>query len=770
MSLVQGRSLAHPCPCSVIAVVFALEMDRETCETRAACLNGWRRLRQWSSCGHWSGVMLAVVLGGCSSATMAAERHWDGLNPFSQPVATTDYYGSGDVDLDGAVTERDLEALRRITSGKRKANVRADINGDGVVDEEDIQLLELGLSGGVLPGWWNRLTSAGDRRDWVRRMLARDPGDKHPYTPAWQQCLGYSTQLFLRFASYQGELFATDFGAAQTVYNLPIYCVSVHSPTVAHAVNAVLIGDDPLRFEDWMIIEPQTDKELKAGARLLPFGATVTLYVPRNIQATGQSQLDRVTFQLSASGAKIMGHAPDLVLSRPAAFIEKPGNLANTWEPLLIPIGAGWLLAEKAREDLGRTADLHLIDDWMTHSPQSRPLVGDAQASRPLDVVPFSRTEFDAVWKGQPGYVPSLMHGRLDASLMTLGNRSLIAAGRSVHSARLVRVGDRLHAVWLELKLNASHAHESGLYWSAKDAGGWTVPQRLADIGQDIALWHYEELPDLRRYFFDVAVRDENELVLVWARRAALFGSVQLTERRFTSRWSESRVIAELPLPTSGVDLISGKAGEVHLAYWTGPFQQVGEEGRGPLFHRILSAQGWSEARAVDPEGNAFCPKLIIAPEGILAVVYDKSVNGSPQTAWSEWKNGSWTEPSLLPGRPGFSIRYPTAVALENDLVLVSWAERSPTRAGFGCQYLRFSSLSDRAQVVPFLRIRPAPAPALAWSAVPGRKYTLLRKDKLDGSAWITEFQGVVADESVWVLDSVTETDASSQFFQIRAE
>ena len=57
----------------------------------------------------------------------AAENIWDGNNPFHQPYATTDYYGSGDTNNDGTITEQDLDLAQEMVKGTRPARDRKSV-------------------------------------------------------------------------------------------------------------------------------------------------------------------------------------------------------------------------------------------------------------------------------------------------------------------------------------------------------------------------------------------------------------------------------------------------------------------------------------------------------------------------------------------------------------------------------------------------------------------------------------------------------------------
>ena len=67
---------------------------------------------------------------------------WNSYNPFCQPFNTTDYYGSGDVDGDGHVTNIDVQLVQRIIDGLDPCTARADVNGHGSSGPMTFQLFD----------------------------------------------------------------------------------------------------------------------------------------------------------------------------------------------------------------------------------------------------------------------------------------------------------------------------------------------------------------------------------------------------------------------------------------------------------------------------------------------------------------------------------------------------------------------------------------------------------------------------------------------------
>lgn len=53
----------------------------------------------------------------------------------------------GDINRDGRVTATDLVQLRQMVEGDRPKSGRADLNGDGLIDQIDLQILRDQLAG-----------------------------------------------------------------------------------------------------------------------------------------------------------------------------------------------------------------------------------------------------------------------------------------------------------------------------------------------------------------------------------------------------------------------------------------------------------------------------------------------------------------------------------------------------------------------------------------------------------------------------------------------
>jgi len=190
------------------------------------------------------------------------------FNPFQRPVKGTYCYGSGDANQDGFIDSLDTEAISNGTQ-----NDEADVNGDGIVNYEDGQVLESYLAGDIpyMPGQYEKLQTKTERDDWVRKMMAIDQTDKIPSnivsddTTRWISG-NYATQTCINFFGYDDGVPWTKYDLSNNRrFNLPIYFIGSilynpdGTPRGGHGMNAIITGDDALEFSDWNFVEPYND-------------------------------------------------------------------------------------------------------------------------------------------------------------------------------------------------------------------------------------------------------------------------------------------------------------------------------------------------------------------------------------------------------------------------------------------------------------------------------------------------------------------------------
>lgn len=202
-------------------------------------------------------------------------------NSFSQPNVTSqlgrgplEWYGSGDVNLDGKVDKLDLDAMN---SGVK--NDMADIDGDenpSTQNDKNILSNYLNKTISYLPSNWNELSSRIEREDWIKKMIRIDTTSNISVNDLEWICADRTKQVQFNFygISNAEEFIKThktaggkDFSLKNLArYNIPVYILGTKSNTgEAHSVLGVLVGDDPLNFNDWYFWSAYGDNQILPG-------------------------------------------------------------------------------------------------------------------------------------------------------------------------------------------------------------------------------------------------------------------------------------------------------------------------------------------------------------------------------------------------------------------------------------------------------------------------------------------------------------------------
>jgi len=199
------------------------------------------------------------------------------LNPYNQPnnhlkfegKDSLEYYGSGDVNLDGIIDGSDANLIRNGIS-----NDMSDVDGNGYTNESDAQMID-DYSNGVidhLPAHWNDLTPK-EKVSWLRKANKIDKSNTNPYNKPWV-CENFTLQRVLDFRGLNNWQNSSDvrlgnqkgqYADSISRFNIPVYTVATRTRDgVGHAVTAVLVGDttkgkyteDPENFNDWYFWYP----------------------------------------------------------------------------------------------------------------------------------------------------------------------------------------------------------------------------------------------------------------------------------------------------------------------------------------------------------------------------------------------------------------------------------------------------------------------------------------------------------------------------------
>ncbi len=248
----------------------------------------------------------------------------DSINPFKQPIATTRFYGSGDVNQDGKVDNADYSLMQ----SSHPQNDEADLDFDGVKSSSnDLSLLNQHLTTGKkLPSDWLRITRQ-EREQNLSKMLAIDKTDTNTYRPDFISG-DFARQLAINFNGLNGHVLQPqpDFKYDTTNigrFNIPVYNVGVVTSNASHGMNAILVGENPLNFNDWNFIEPQTDwANVQPGTQSIPLNSKVKInylvwYYSNNLSKNLSIQDNFITFNIDGSGnPSLDSYTSRLVLTR----------------------------------------------------------------------------------------------------------------------------------------------------------------------------------------------------------------------------------------------------------------------------------------------------------------------------------------------------------------------------------------------------------------------------------------------------------------------
>ena len=199
------------------------------------------------------------------------------IDNFSQPNDTTlNYYGSGDINKDNTITWQDASRLDSLIQGTftdpldDRLTDRADINGDGVKDNQDKQTLGNYLNQNInyLPSNWNKSNTV-EKTSWFEKIIKIDKTDTISLS---EGCDHFAIPLAINFNGFSclEGVDPTDFEwefSKTGRFNMPIYYVTTTTTLgKRHAVNGgLLIGKKPFDFYSWKFTEPSNDDDINAG-------------------------------------------------------------------------------------------------------------------------------------------------------------------------------------------------------------------------------------------------------------------------------------------------------------------------------------------------------------------------------------------------------------------------------------------------------------------------------------------------------------------------
>ena len=606
------------------------------------------------------------------SLTQANDRHWNGLNPFDAPARTTDYYGSGDVDLDGQVTINDLRLTQEMVNGTRRPNIRADVDGNGFVTTNDLALLTDAVeTGSILPGWWNRLTTPAAREQWMDRIAALDYQQmvtKSEASRGWV-CLHYSLRSFLRFAPAIQDPTGSAYGAygiSQATFNLPLYTISVTQETAtktnAHTMNAILTGEDPTILTNWYFLEPQEGLRVRLGQESLTANATVNILAPDPINTPSLTSSNLLRF--SVAPAALLRCSSNFLTSRPPADSAAIHSDPNVWQAhVLSGVGGGKLLLSKSRDDSTRATDVHLLSSPDAPLTDAKPLCNLEGFSLLLDTVPATSSSYHMLWVGHSNWQSAIFYGKLDLSSGQIRNYHLVTT--NYQNGQLLSVSSNEVDVYCPSPTNLVCFRNQNDQWSDSE---------------DVSTWNVNG-PSNSWPSFGLTTTSNQEPRLIWAEATADQSTTTIFERQRKPVWQVATPIQTVSGFIQDLHVSRDRRGNPHLVYAASTRRSpcsicsqnrtLWQIPRGNIFYQTNSANHWSAPIQIAQE--SFWPTLCVTELDLVVLSWVSDLNGTVVPMWKNFTQGASATNCATQGIPN----YPQLAETTNGAVSLTWTESS---------------------------------------------------------------------------------------------
>ena len=196
-------------------------------------------------------------------------------------------YGDGDVNHDGRTDSFDLAVIDSVS------NDEGDIDGDSLSSSaNDKQILSDYLNGNIpyLPGDWANLNKE-EKTSWIKKMIKIQNSLPNTDYSQWV-CRNFITQMelefygssnidgFIQYYHDNGEPQGGEYylGEKNARFGLPVvYAGTINTSGESHSVNGVLVGKDPLNFNDWYFFGYENDNQVVPGSQQMDSNSPVSI-------------------------------------------------------------------------------------------------------------------------------------------------------------------------------------------------------------------------------------------------------------------------------------------------------------------------------------------------------------------------------------------------------------------------------------------------------------------------------------------------------------
>lgn len=605
---------------------------------------------------------------------------WNGLNPFFQPAHTLNYYGSGDVDNNCQINHNDLDSLEKLVSAKATSNYRADINGDGKLTNDDIIVLREYLdSTAVLPAHWNSLTKE-QKINWLNCCLKLDITSLIPSSDEFV-CGNFSLQFYCNFSYFGQYLAHTTYTGGGTIFNIPVYKVSIPG----HALNAVLVGDDPLKFDNWCFIEPQNFKFVDPVKE----GKAITFMIPTYIVYNGIYGNEIINGTRTAEGWTVNKIATGFLTQRSQPPLETNYiDMLPSWNPMIIKPenSAPLILFEKLDQLLPPTTSIHIASIINDSIVAETPVVFDKMAARLLDAQVSPSGKLHLFWRGTKNFRAASFTGVLNLQSKNVEDISEYTSAPLAKAGRLsISSDESLNAIWLNDLYSQDTTILPGINQNIIVQGNWSKHQSISAFNFSFYSPYWTR-PLLVNYVMDMATFKGDPVVLSVPHSTN--GNTSEIYVHFPDDLDQNKNVYALKndTPVSGAQMAIDHEGTIHCIYWA----KGSSYWTGKVLYAFFRDNRWSEPVVTDSSTVNRCTDIVVNKRNDLLTSWEKVVSDKKSVLCTRVKtNGSWQPVEIFDPQKDQYLWYPRITPLHDTNYIVTWESHGKYKAEV--QFKQFS-------------------------------------------------------------------------------
>lgn len=648
-------------------------------------------------------VMVSIILNPASAqstyrmngSTDSGRQVYTWQNPFVQPLQISDFYGSGDVNTDGIIDMADHELLLQVIANQHPENIRCDIDGNGIINNADVVILLDNIQNDTpLPSSWNFLPANVERISWMQKMLSIDKVNQNIYEYYYYQCLNYSHELYYQFTHYLSDVYYfrtsplnTVYNGGQSVFNLPVYIVIISSPQLYHAINCILVGDDPLDFNDWLFIEPANDQIVFPETWNLSVGSIIYIDAINTPSAEVNTYHTLVKFVVGESGFVMDEYNPELVLTRPAPAAIVPENKIYQWYPNLLVNDTAYILYDQMRDDMTRRTDIFIKN---TETGESLPVTMMDETSMLLDYVAGEGGNIHLLFTCRQTKKPGVYYGLYNINSRTFSQIARISdlEARVVPSGKLLLKEEEVYAFWFLNPIYNQMPAPGGIYYNHRsESGVWAAEEILFPINYPIFSLSFLT-QSIFPYLMEGTLLSDGNLLLVTqsVNNENLPGYSDIVFIKSNgSDWQIDSL--NYPLDNSGVlrSMDMTYDGNRLDLVFTNPWSWSTNED--PAICHVISSdngQSWQDITIIDScpvnsSNNVFTAPRLIREDESLYLTYINREDPS-KIIWRKYENSQWQFKNYIELPQNNYAWLPQIAFLPDNELLFAWSNSTEGR------------------------------------------------------------------------------------------